>query len=678
MALKKWGFQKVDKQLANELANECDVDPMIALLLSGRGFTDPYDIETFVFGDEPLCDPFELPDMDRAVERIQQAFDRNEMIAVCGDYDADGVTASALLYTYLHNKGCRVVCEIPERLEEGYGLHNSIIDRLHQQGVALIITVDNGIGCVDEIAHANALGIDVVITDHHRPGVQLPPAVAVVDPYVDPSSEQFVGYAGVGVAFKLVCALEGCACEEMLEEYGDLVAIGTVADVVPLVDENRLLVQRGLTVLNRQERLGLRELIDAADIMSETLGADQIAYGIAPRINAAGRMGRSFRAFELLTTDDVNEARLLAAEICHENLRRQDVEAVVSDTCRILHYQSGIHFYDRVIVIADYNWHHGVLGIVAARLCSQFGKPVIVLSVDGDVAKGSARSLEGFDLFAALSSCSDVLLQFGGHTLAAGLTIDTSRIDEFRERINRYACSQGDRPIPALHIDCKLSPLGAGESTANAIRALAPHGCQNPVPVFALMNMELNAVQPVGGGRSLRLTLSRDGTVVICMKFGMGVHDFPFQVGDVIDLAVVFRYSTYKNRPAFSLVVQDVRPAGFDDEQMFADLSLFESFMAGESLNCEQQERLLPNRDDLGIVYRFIRSNPKMKISPSVFLMRTEYAVPLGKILVALKVFEEFGFIEWFFDGECLQITFLHPDGKFDLTNSEILLKLRS
>ena len=677
MAVKKWTFKKVDKQLANELSNECNVDPMVALLLSGRGFTDPYDIESFVLGDEPLSDPFELPDMEAAVERITRAMEQHEMIAVCGDYDADGITASALLFTYLCQKDCNVICDIPERLEEGYGLHNNTIDRLKDHGVSLIITVDNGIGCVDEIAHANALGIDVVITDHHRPGVQLPPAVAVVDPYLGMPSGGFADYAGVGVAFKLVCALEGCACEELLEEYGDLVAIGTVADVVPLVDENRLLVQYGLSVLNRQERIGLRELIDAADIVSDTLGADQIAYGIAPRINAAGRMGRSFRAFRLLTTDDVDEARLLAAEICHENSRRQEVESIVSETCRIHHFQSGVHFYDRVIVIAGTDWHHGVLGIVAARLCAQFGKPVVVLSIEGDIAKGSARSLEGFDLFAALSDCSDVLLQFGGHTLAAGLTIESDRIDEFRERMNRYARRNGERPMPTLQIDCKLSPVGSGERTANAIRVLAPHGCQNPVPVFGLMNMEIHAVQPVGGGRSLRLTLSRDGNTVICMKFGMGMQDFPFAPGDKIDIAVVFRYSMYKNRPAFSLVVQDLRPAAFDDAAMFADLALFEEFMAGEAVD-QPKERLFPTRDEMGVVYRFVREYKNLKIPLSVFMLRTDYTVSAGKILIALKVFEEFGFVDFYFDGDNVNVRFLHPTGKFDLSNSEILLKLQS
>ncbi len=678
MAQKKWVFNNFNKLLANELAAECDIDPMVALLLSGRGFEDAADIDSFICQDQQLSDPFELPDMQLAVERIERAIQAKEIIAVCGDYDADGVTASALLYSYLAQRGCPVICDIPERLEEGYGLHRSTIDRLKGENVSLIITVDNGIGCIDEIDYAVNLDIDVVVTDHHRPGHQLPNACAIVDPYLDQSGYGFLHYSGVGVAFKLICALENCPCEELMPEYGDLVAIGTVADVVPLVDENRLLVKQGIQALNNTERVGLLELIAASDLPGEQLSADQISYAIAPRINAAGRMGKSRRAFELLITQDVDEARELAGEICFENMRRHDVEATVSSTCRIQHLQSGRYFYDRVIVIAGHGWHPGVLGIVAARICSQFGKPTIVLSVEDETAKGSARSIDGFDLFEALSACSDCLLQFGGHTLAAGLTIDYDKIDEFRIKINEYARASGPRPVPQLNIDCKLTPLGAGEQTAQAIRCLAPHGCQNPAPVFALMNMQLDSIQPVGGGKSARMILSRNGSSVVCMKFGTSPCELPFQVGDVIDLAVVYRYSTYRNKPAFSLVVQDYRPSGFNDSAMFDDLIKFEGFMAGEEIALEERIKLVPSREQMGTIYRFIRFHKKLEITPDVFLFRLGYLVSAGQLLVSLKVFEEFDFVEYYFDGEKLCITYHETQGKFDLSNSDILLKLQS
>jgi single-stranded-DNA-specific exonuclease len=450
-----------------------------------------------------------------------------------------------------------------------------------------------------------------------------------------------------------------------------------VADVVPLVEENRLLVQQGVAVLNRLERVGLRELIFAADISAEEITADKISFAIAPRINAAGRMGRSYRAFELLTTDDENEAKQLAGEVCFENMRRQDVEAVVTDACRIEYMQSGMQIYDRVIVIAGYNWHRGVLGIVAARICAQFGKPTIILTIDGDTAKGSARSIEGFDLFAALSACSDCLLQYGGHTLAAGVSIETDRICEFREQINQYARSLGKRPVPQLSIDCKLSPLGAGERTATAIQCLTPHGCQNPAPIFALMNMEIDAIQPVGGGKSLRLTMSKDGVTVVCMKFSTSAQDFPFYVGDFVDVAVAFRYGTFRNRPAFSMAVQDIRPAGFNDQDMFCEMNLFEDFMAGVDISKESRLQLLPSREELGIVFRFLRKSQHLKIQPDVLMAKMDYVISMGKILVALKVFEEFDFIRYEFDGDFLHVEYLSPTEKHDLSNSQILLKLQ-
>lgn len=678
MARKQWIFKPMDKVLAKELAEECDIDPMVALLLSSRGLCDPYDIDVFVKGDTQLADPWELPDMEAAVDRIRQAIECQEKIAVCGDYDADGVTAAALLYTYLQGKNCEVICDIPERLEEGYGLHTATIDRLHEKEVTLIITVDNGISAVEEIAYASSLGIDVVVTDHHRPGDVLPNAVAVVDPHIGMPPDCFADYAGVGVAFKLICGLEECPCEYLLEEYGDLVAIGTIADVVPLLEENRLFVQHGLAVLNRLERIGIQALVAAADIAANTITADQVAFGLAPRINAAGRMGKSIRAFRLLTTADPQVAEALAHEICCENVNRQSTEADVSNLCIANHIQSGIHFYDRVIVMAGHGWHQGVLGIVAARLCGKFGKPAIILSIDGNQAKGSARSLEGFDLFQALSACSDHLKQWGGHTLAAGLTLETNQIEAFRQAINNYAKALGNRPLPKLSIDCKLSPLGASENTAFAIRCLAPHGCQNPVPTFALMNMELNGLQPVGNGRSLRLSFARDAMTVTCMKFGITVEEFGYRIGDKVDLAVVFRYGTYKNRPTYTVVIQDIRPHDMQEEVLLHHQLLFERFMAGEFLQNDEKLLLLPSREELVAVYRYIRTNPVLKVTPDVLWMRLNFSIEPGKLMTSLAVFEEFGFIRLEYDGDYWQIEFISPQGKFDLSTSKILLKLQA
>lgn len=680
MARKKWDIKPVDLNLAKELAEECDISQMVALILSGRGYSDPFDIDEFLNNDQQLADPFELPDMEKAVERILQAIENDEIIAVCGDYDADGVTASSLLYLYLKNKGCNVLCDIPQRLDDGYGLHKNTILKLKQNDVRLIITVDNGISAVDEIDYAASLDIDVVVTDHHQPSKVLPNAVALVDPHFGMPADCFADYAGVGVAFKLICALEGCSCEEMMEQYGDLVAIGTIADMVPLVGENRVMVIQGLERINNLSRIGVKELIIAAEVMVENITAHEVAFGLAPKLNAAGRMGDSFRAFRLLTTNDINEARLLASEICQENSLRQEVELSVWEACLQEHMENKERFYNRVIVVAGYEWHNGVLGIVASRLCQKFGKPAIVLSVDGEVAKGSARSVEGFDIFEALTACSDCLTQVGGHPLAAGLTLPADKIIEFRDRINEYAKQKGDRPIPRLDIDCKLTPAGVNDATAFDLQPIAPFGCDNPVPLFGLLKMELKAVNPVGGGKSLRLTLCRDGITVSCMKFGMTLKEFPFQVGDLMDLAFIFRYSTYKNRPGFSLTIQDFRPYKNDDAAMFRDMILFEKFLVGEQLLKEEKALLLPSREELGLLYRHIkgfRNFNKITTLEEIHL-RLQGKISFGKILIGLEVFEEFEFIAKVYDGYLLDITYLDSYQKHDLSTSSILKKLQS
>ncbi len=676
MARKKWVFQPTDKALAKELAGECGVDPMTALLLAGRGMCDPFEIESFLNGDQPMADPYELPDMQAAVERIRLAMDRGERIAVCGDYDADGVTASAVLFTYLRTAGCDVVCYIPERLEEGYGLHRATIDALHQMGVTLIVTVDNGIGASEEVTYAAPLQMDVVVTDHHQPGPVLPSAVAVVDSYVGMPEDCFADYAGVGVAFKLVCALENCPCEALIPQYGELVLIGTVADVVPLQGENRLLVQQGLQCLAASRRVGLQKLMELARIDPASLTAEQVAFTIAPRLNAAGRMGKSMRAFDLLTTEDPTVAAQLAEEICRENTRRQEVESAVSQACQAAYMQSKACRHDRVIVVAGDDWHHGVLGIVAARLCNQFGKPAVVLCKNGAVAKGSARSLDGFNIFEAITACSHLLLQCGGHTLAAGLTLQTDRIDAFREAINDYAARRGPRPLPQLVIDCKLNPAGVNDHTAYAVQSLAPFGSANPVPKFALMNMRITALTPVGNGHSLRVSLARDGVPVTCMAFGTSLQKFAFAPGDAVDVAIVFRHGTYKGNPTVTAVVQDVRPAGLPDD-FWDDMLLFEQFGGDLPLTAAQRRHICPGREELAAVFRYLRKTPELALPPDILAMRLPAPLNAGQLFVALCVFEEFGCVRWSFDGELLHLSFTAPEHKFDLADSSVLYKLQ-
>ena len=461
MNRKKWVVSDCDKDVAASLAENCGVDPFAAYLLCSRGMTDDFEVESFLY-DTDLSDPYTLPDMEKAVERINKAIEDGEKITVFGDYDADGVTSTALLYSYLCSRGANVDYYIPDREGEGYGMSVEAVDVLKSRATSLIITVDNGISAIEEIKHAKEIGIDVVVTDHHRVGDELPDAVAVVDPHREDSFCEFSDWAGVGVAFKLVCALENGEDYDVLEKYGDLVTVGTIADIVSLKGENRIIVRSGIAIINASFqdgtlRKGLASLFEISG-NNGVIDSASVAYRIAPRINAAGRMGSAERAVKLLLTDSPQEAKELSEEISQANAQRQVTETEISEAAiEFIESRPDIK-YSRVIVVEGEDWHQGVIGIVASRLTERYGKPCIVISKNGDIAKGSGRSIEGFCLYDALAYCSDILVQYGGHVLAAGLTVESNKIDLFREKINEFAL-KGDAAVPVLNIDCKINPV---------------------------------------------------------------------------------------------------------------------------------------------------------------------------------------------------------------------------
>ncbi len=678
MSRKKWIVKNADKTLAKELANECQIDPLVALILLARDITDPVEIDEFLSDELVFSNPYELPDMPRAVERIETAKQKGEIVAVCGDYDVDGVTASAILYTYLKDNGYNVVCSIPKRLESGYGLHNDTIDELKEKNVSLMITVDNGISAAEEIEYAKSLGIDTVVTDHHLPSQKLPDAVAVVDAHLPQCQMEFKDYAGVGIAYMLVCALERVPCEEMLERYGDLAALGTVADMVPLVSENRMLVKEGLKVLNARKRIGLNSLVELTTIGDKKIDEQNIAFTIAPRINAAGRMGNSMRAFELLTETDGQKAVELAKEIFDENVLRRATESEITD-CAIKQILEQKLYKNRFITVYGEQWHNGVLGIVAARLTERFGKPTAVLSIEGNVARGSARSVEGFDLFEALSSCSDTLIQLGGHKMAAGLSVERDKIPEFSEKINRYAAALSTVPVSTLTLDCRLNPLGATINTLDATLCLSPYGCGNTEPVFGLMGMTVYAIHPLGAnGNTLKITLKRGDALVVCLKFGQSLKDFPYQAGDTVDLAVTLKENIYKNNRMLTVMVKDIRPSGVDEEAFFRDRAIYERFMMGERLSPKQAELITPTREDMAAVFRYIKGRNGFKFSPEMLWFRLGFAPSFGKMMICLEIMKEFGFIFSDFDGENCNITLAKQMEKRDFSSSETLKKLKS
>ena len=646
MSRKKWVVSPCDKDRAAAIAENCGVEPFAAYLLCARGMTDEFEIESFLY-DTDLIDPFTLPDMDKACERIHTAIRNGEHITVFGDYDADGVTSTALLYSYLSSCDAQVDCYIPDRADEGYGMNNRAIDILKERGTQLIVTVDNGVSAIEEIEYAKSLGMDVVVTDHHRAGDVLPDAVAVVDPHREDSLCEFSEWAGVGVAFKLVCALSDADGYELLEEYGDIVALGTIADIVSLTGENRIIVRSGIAYVNCAIDEGkLRPGLDAILRESGSEGnvdASSLAFRVAPRINAAGRMGSAYRALKLLLAQDIEEATEIAREISEANAQRQAIEGdITKEAIDIIEKNSNIK-NRRIIVVSGQEWHQGVIGIVASRLVERYGKPCIVISQTGDVAKGSGRSIDGFSLYEALSYCGDMLVQYGGHILAAGLTVEASRVDEFREMINEYA-KASVQPVPQLVIDCKLNPANVSLDVLDAISSLQPFGADNPQPLFGFYNMEITEVQPVGRGKHLKIVAKRRNFYITAMLFSTTPEEFPFSVSDKVDMAVKLYANEYKGTVKVNIQIKDIRPAGADDDKVLGAFRAYEDFCCNGTL----PEGVVIDRDFCGKVYKFIRSYNGWSFGEEALCIRMGFTEEyILNLKIALDVLTELELINY-------------------------------
>ena len=663
MAYKRWIYSQLDKELAGELSAESGLDPLLCLLLTGRGITDVEQAMEFLVGNELLCDPFSYIDMDLAVDRIQRAIDDGESIAVYGDYDADGITATVLLYSYLRSKGSRVIYRLPRRDGEGYGLHRESIDELSQNGVELIVTVDNGVAAVDEIAYAASCGIDVVVTDHHQPPEILPSAVAVVDPHRKDCPSDFKDLAGVGVAFQLVCALEGDV-DRIFEDYGDLVALGTLADMMPLHGDNRVLVRRGLQQINRRDaRLGICRLREFGGT-ERAMNATGVAFTLAPRINAAGRMGDPYKAAQLLLSENEEEATALAGEIHQLNNDRQTTESVILKELLLGLDSTAELLSDRVLVAWGEHWHQGVLGIIAARLMERFGKPCLVLNVENGIARGSGRSMKGFSLFEALHACEDCLLGYGGHEQAAGLTLEADRLEEFRQRINAYAAQTATQmPVLELPLDCRLRPGQITPEMLLSLTALEPVGSGNPRPMFGLSRMTLERIEAVGNGKHLRLTLTRDGARITAMKFSTTPESFPFRSGETVELAVVLDRNEYRGTVSVSVIVRDIRHTDLPQEEMLDAIARVDSVIRRET-----REKRFPDRERIARVYRFLKQQPYVG-SLDVLCVRLRSAdMSCTDILLACRILREAGLIEWRDEGDTVFIAVRETVGKVDLS----------
>ncbi len=668
----KWQIMSFDKDCVLQTAEELNIDPHAVLLAYTRGVEDVYSVAEF-FGIEQSepADPFMFPDMERAVERIRKAVDDFESIAVYGDYDVDGVTATAVLYMYLESLGAKVSYYIPDRHSEGYGLSIDAIDKLHQCGINLIVTVDNGISAVEEAEYIKSLGMELVVTDHHLPGEVLPDAVAVVDPHRKDCLLEFKDYVGAGVAYKLICAMEG-EINETTESYLDLVALGTVADVMPLVQENRSIVRQGVYNTAVSPRKGIGAIRKVAGVEDKIPTASELAFTVAPRINAVGRMGSAERGLKLLLCKDTEEADELAKEINEENTSRQQTEQEISALALKQIEETPGMKYDSVIVVNGEGWNDGVIGIVASRIVEKYGKPAIVIATSGDTAKGSGRSVEGFSLYDALSAVSYTLTHFGGHKLAAGLGIETCRIDEFRKAINDYA-KDFDMPFMIQRIDYKLKLYSINETLLTIAETMEPCGAGNPQPVFGLYNMKIESITPIGSGKHIRLELSRAGNTVTALKFSTTAAEFPYEKGDVVDLAVGIKRNEYLGRVSVSIIIKNIRFHDINEDRILCEIRLFERYCRGEKLYKDDAFALLPDRELIASVYRFLRKRQKWHFDTEVLCARINEE-RYGAVCVSLKVLKDTGLITY----ENGVISVPETTGKVDLENAPDILKLKN
>ena len=564
MQKKKWVL--LSRNNAREdvlrISDEYNLPPVLATVLLNRGIEN---IEEYIAPEtEKLHDPFLMKGMQEATERILLAIERNEKITVYGDYDVDGITSTAVLVKFLTAHGADVGYYIPDRLEEGYGMNIGAIDAIAAQETKLLITVDCGITAVSEINYAKEKGMDVIVTDHHECKDELPAAYCILNPKQQDCSYPFKKLAGVGVVFKLLQALTirmKYHMKELLEEYLDIVAIGTVADVMPLLGENRIIVKKGLALMKYTVNRGLMALIAQAEVDASAVTAGTIGFILAPRINAAGRMGDPKTAVEMLLSEDERTAREYAAILDSENRERQATEqSIMEQALAILENNKSMQD-DYVLVLDHEDWHHGIIGIVASKISEQTGKPCILISTTDGKGKGSGRSIKGFNLFRALENSGELLTKFGGHELAAGLSIEADKISAFREKINKHAKEilVPDDFIPRIYVDTELPIEYVNMNTAEKLTQLEPYGMGNGSPIFFARGLKITGIRPLSEGRHIKLTLFKDGNSIEAVGFGMGSYLEEIKLNDIIDILFQVDINVFRGERHAQAVLKDMR-----------------------------------------------------------------------------------------------------------------------
>lgn len=696
----KWNVLVQDEKLTAALSSDLKIDGLCARLLINRGYGDAESARAFMQkSDVFFNNPFLMKDIDKAVAIIKSALENEEKITIYGDYDVDGVTAVSVLYMYLREHGGNVDYYIPTRDGEGYGLNTAAFDSIKQHGTDLVITVDTGITAIDEVRYAKSIGMKVVVTDHHECRPELPEADAVVNPKRPDCGYPFKELSGVGVVFKIICALELdfvnggeynlYTIKDMCKRYIDIVTIGTIADVMPLVGENRIIVHLGLGMLQNVHHVGIRALFRASGIIGGTspkkITSSTISYTIAPKINAVGRISSAERAVKLFLTDSPAKADIIADELCAINRERQELENVIyKDAFEQIGsvYKPG---EDSVIVLSSNSWHHGVIGIVASRLTEKFGVPSVLISFEGAtpdengniVGKGSVRSVKGINIVEALASCSDILTKFGGHALAAGLSVEEKNVDELRRRLNEYI-KNADRETERsmmLDVEAEITEKNVTEATAESISLLEPYGAGNPVPLFVLRGAKITELTVLSGGKHTKMMLSRGDREMYAVIFGNNLSSEGFIVGDEVDIVCSIDINEFRGNKNVQLIIRDIDRSASDKKRIWDEFAAVEAALRAPA-TIDSADK--PQRDDFVKVYTSLKDAESENVDLRV-LAQSFPELSYIKLAVIIEALGEAGIID--VSGETARaflkkIKINKVDKKTDLSQTPIMKEL--
>lgn len=668
--MKKWLCSPAPAGVNNEITAQ--FGELLGGVMLSRGITTLDRAREF-FGCSSLSDPLLMKDMESTVDVIRQALDEGKKITVYGDYDCDGVTSTAMLYGYLDAMGAEVEYYIPDR-SEGYGMNIPALEKILDQGTELIITVDNGVSAVEEAEYIRQRGAQLVITDHHQPPQELPVCEACVNPHRQDDNSPFKELCGAGVVLKLLCALEEDE-EFVMEQYAELAAVGTIGDVMPLVGENRYIVRRGIEDIRASQNIGIDRLLRTAGVSPESVDATTVAFSICPRINAAGRIAAADKAVQLLMADSPEQAGLLSEELNLMNENRRAEEArIMEDVSRQLESDPSI-LRERVLVVSGEGWHHGVIGIVAARLLEKYGKPVLMISVENGEARGSARGIDGFSIYKLLDRCSRVLTKFGGHPKAGGFSLPADRVEDFRQMVYAF-CRECYPKMPEYTVSADMEITGdrLTEEALNSLSQLEPCGEGNQRPVFLLRNCTVESKRALKDGRYTSFELRSGGVKLKALCFGIPFAKFHPEQGSMVDIIAAAELNEFRGVKSVTLKVQEIRPSGFREDRFFAAQRTYEEISRGEGCDSRLAPRVIPDRNALMAVYDLLRKYGGA-MSAEELCIYGGSDLNYCMLRIALDIFASAGMAEQSADADTVRL--IPVTHKTDLMASGFLADLR-